>query len=255
MNVYNEPWYLRVVCPEYRVFLDGNNRFPYYINDRIEAASPYGYPGIFWDPSNGEAGSFLARCRSVLGVPLFIRHCVDYEPEDKEGISSHATRIIPCGDSWQEGCDFLKEARRAERLGIKAEIRGSEKKALEEFRDGYRDAMQRKGSADKYCTLVDCIHQWSGNRQVVLCSGIQCGALFLVGDDGWAHYHLSWRGEGAPGPAMYAIFATVVPHLAKLGIKQIHLGGGMTNSPDDPLYKFKSKVGRIPHTCYFQEVP
>jgi hypothetical protein len=55
---------------------------------------------------------------------------------------------------------------------------------------------------------------------------------------------------------MDAIFGAAVPLLVDcMGVEQIHLGGGMSTKPDDSLFRFKSRVGRVPWTVFFEEVP
>lgn len=252
---YNEPWYLQVVCPNYRTYTDGKVTFNYEINDRGEAASPYGYAGICgYLPA--EQLDFSKNIRRSLGYPIFIRHSVGYVYQGSEcHTSSRYTRVIPYQDPWQEGCAFLKEARRAERLGITAEVQGSDKAALLAFKAGYLKAMQDKHAHPKYHALVHRLGEWSGNERVCVVSTKNASSLFLIGNDGWAHYHLSYRGPVSHGTETYAIFSAVVPHLAAMGVERIHLGGGMSDKPNDPLLAFKMKVGRMPHRVYFESIP
>lgn len=252
---YNEPWYLQVVSPNYRTYTDGKITFNYEINDRGEAASPYGYAGISGLINTGEL-SIATGIRRSIGYPLFIRHSVQFPAMASiSGLLPRSTRVIPCQDPWQEGCAFLKEARRAERLGITAEIQGSDKAALLAFRAGYLKAMQDKHAHPKYHALVHRLSEWSGNERVCVVSTKNASSLFLIGDDGWAHYHLAYRGPDAHGTETYAIFSSAIPWLSKLGVDRVHLGGGMSDRPDDPLLAFKTKVGRIPHRVFFESIP
>lgn len=249
-DCYNEPWYLDVVCPTYKVYNDGEDYFTYHINERGEAASPYGYPGIGGRPS---------RIRAFLQMPLFVRssaaEAVALDPDRSWPTQFRITCVCPTKDPWPDGCAFLKEASRAERLGIKAEVQGSTPEALAAFKSGYLKSMEAKHAPAKYHALVDRIERWAGNDRICVVSTEHSGALFLLGLDGWAHYHLAFRGADAHGTESYAIFAAGIPWLEARGIDLVHLGGGMTSDPNDSLLAFKAKVGRIPHVVYFMEVP
>lgn len=245
-DCYNEPWYLDVVCPTYKVYNDGQDYFTYHINERGEAASPYGYTGMQGDP---------LRIRRALGRPLFARSSVVASWGGEPGVQSHQTCVCPILSPWPDGCAFLKEASRADRLGIKAEVQGSTPEALAAFKSGYLKSMEAKRAPAKYHALADRIERWAGNDRVCVVSTEHSGALFLLGLDGWAHYHLAYRGADAHGTESYAIFAAGIPWLEARGIDLVHLGGGMTSDPNDSLLAFKAKVGRIPHMVYFMEVP
>jgi hypothetical protein len=53
---------------------------------------------------------------------------------------------------------------------------------------------------------------------------------------------------------MAAIFGLAVDILRPTHTR-IHLGGGMSANPDDPLLKFKARFGRLAHSVYTQEIP
>jgi len=240
MNIYNSDWYAAVVAPDSKVYDDGENYFRY--DDKPhEAAGIYGYGGLVGD---------WWKVREALGKPLFIRHAVDHE---SYGWNKH-TRVIPCGDPWVPGSPHLAEARRARNLGIIAECRGSRSDALREFRKNYTEAMTAKSADDKYSAIAERLELWADNPQVMVVSAPGAEALFLL-DGAWAHYHMSYRLPGAHNTVMHAIFDLAVPLIADAGCRHIHLGGGLTGTMDDPLYKFKARIGRIPWQIYQQEIP
>lgn len=240
-NVYDELWYAQCVAPNHGIYDDGTNRFIYERNGD-ELASIYGYPGIAGNPAD---------VRARTGGRLFIRHRVDVR--DAGGIA-RPTRVIPCACPWDAGSPHLKEAARAERLGIRAIRQPTVGGVLSSFAVEYYAAMGRKSAADKYYAIAERLDSWADNPQVHVFTTENAGALFLTGMP-WAHYHLSYRKPTAHNTEMHAIFAAAVPFIASLGCTHIHLGGGTTPSLDDPLYKFKSRIGRLPWTVYFQEVP
>ena len=241
-DVYNEQWYADVVVPDSLIYDDGKTSFRYELRDG-KAVSLYGYPGICGEPD-------VQKVRTALGVPLFIRHGVGHH----EGSIPRPTRVIPCHEPWFPQSPHLAEARRASRFGVIATNEGSSADALALFRAEYSKAMDRKQAGEKYYDIAERLELWAGNKDVMVVSAPGAGAVFLMGDP-WAHYHLSYRTPQAHNTAMHAIFDMAVPLIAARGCKHIHLGGGITPALDDPLYKFKSRIGRLPWTVYFQEVP
>lgn len=240
MTIYDSGWYAAVVAPQSKLYDDGVNRFR-YVEQNAQATSIYGYPGITGDKQV---------IRRELGMKLFIRHRVD------AAISGRLwpTRVIPCDDPWEPGSAQAREADRAERLGICAEYQAADSHALKAFREPYLRAMQAKGATEKYSDIVERLELWTGNPHVHVYRAPGAGAIFFS-DGEWGHYHLSYREPGAHGTAMHAIFARAVPLLTTLGCKNIHLGGGTTPLPDDSLYKFKSRIGRLDWSVCFEEVP
>lgn len=66
-------------------------------------------------------------------------------------------------------------------------------------------------------------------------------ACFLFGGP-FAHYHLSGGPETArPVFAQYLLLEHAIEHFAAEGRQWMHLGGGRTAAPDDPLLKFKTR--------------
>ena len=242
IDVYNQQWYADVVAPDSLIYDDGHTSFRYELKDG-KAVSIYGYPGLVGVPD-------VEKVRTALGVPLFIRHHVNHH----QGTIVRPTRVIPCHKPWLPGSPHLAEARRAERFGVVATNHGSSLKALTDFRDEYYKAMDRKDAADKYYDIAKRLDLWADNPQVMVVTAPGAGATFLLGQP-WAHYHLSYRRPDAHNTAMHAIFDLAVPLIAERGCKQIHLGGGATAATDDPLYKFKSRIGRMAWTVYFEEAP
>ncbi len=240
-DVYNEQWYLDVTAPGTALFMGDGMRFSHQLVDG-KAVSPYGYAGIQGDPQE---------VRKALGMPLFIRYGVG---QKAIGAIERPTRIIPLDKPWVEGSPHLAESARAARMGVTAVNMASDRAALLTFKQGYMEAMYHKQAAPKYYAIGTRLEEWAGNPQVHVVLAPDAGAIFLTGDT-WAHYHLSFRRPTAHNTAMHAIFDVAVPLCAQAGCQYMHLGGGTTASTDDPLYKFKARIGRLPHTVYFQEIP
>jgi hypothetical protein len=240
-DVYNEEWYLAATAPSSRIWRSGDMRFAYE-DMGSKLASPYGYCGIAGDP---------LEVRERIGRPLFIRYGVG---QRALGAVERPTRVIPLHAPWLPGSPHMKEAARARRFGIVAGYHGSDPPAIAEFLRGYREAMDRKTADPKYYTIADRLEEWAHNPSVHVVLAPNAGAMFLTGDT-WAHYHLSFRRPEAHNTAMHAVFDCAAPVIAATGCQYMHLGGGTSASLEDPLYKFKSRIGRLPHTVYFQEIP
>jgi hypothetical protein len=246
-NPYTTHWYLQAVAPTFRRYDRDGHVFPHVINSRGEAASPYGYPGVIGD---------VQVIRQAIGMPLFIRHAVDYcrgAAEHGPTVHLHPTRVIPVEDPWTP--EMTKAIARAARMRVEVSYHCSKRDALRDFREAYRRAMLAKAASVRYMILADNIEEWAELPWVHVFTAGGCGALFLTGGDGWAHYHLSYRLAGAHNAAMDALFGMAVLILAGREVDHIHLGGGMTAKPDDSLLAFKSRIGRMPWTVAFEEVP
>ena len=68
--------------------------------------------------------------------------------------------------------------------------------------------------------------------------------MFMCGDE-YMHYHLS-----STNPEFYSyaannlILATAIEYGREQGLKWLHLGGGLSSSEKDNLFKFKRNFGR-----------
>jgi len=72
--------------------------------------------------------------------------------------------------------------------------------------------------------------------------GPAAGALFLFGSR-FAHYHLAARRSDAPNHAANLVLQSAIERASERGLEGLHLGGGTTNDPEDPLLRFKRSIG------------
>lgn len=69
---------------------------------------------------------------------------------------------------------------------------------------------------------------------------------FLCAGPILAHYHISGGGDEARRTnAHYLLLDRAIAHFAGLGVRWMHLGGGGTNLPADPLLRFKARFSPI----------
>ena len=239
MTIYRSPPYLDQIAHGWKSYMG----FPYVEDDRGQYASPYGYPGV-------EDMSLIPAIREALGKPLFIRHAVLYQGP---GIA-HPTRMMPLKDPWT--ATTRAELRHAHTRSVVAHQEPSTTDSLSHFKREYLVCMKRKCAAAKHMALVDNLESLAGHQQVVLITTPGASSIFLLDpQDGLAHYHLSYKQVGAHNLAMAAIMGTAAEVMCARGMTRIHLGGGMSKDPADPLMSFKARWGRDEHTVYFQTIP
>ncbi len=127
----------------------------------------------------------------------------------------------------------------------------SSDKGVEEFRRVYSSTMQRKNAAAVYCfgsKYFEGLTRLFPDNGFLLLAKIKdeviAGACFLIRGR-YAHYHLS---GSHPERMVAGTFNLLLLKAAEIciqrGAKIMHLGGGTTDKPDDPLLKFKQTMGK-----------
>jgi hypothetical protein len=126
--------------------------------------------------------------------------------------------------------------------------------ALQQFRQMYEATMRRLDAGDFYY-FGD--HYFQGLGRLVETDGVMLGvqyegecvaaAMFLKGPR-WMHYHLaaSEMSGRVPG-AMNLLLHQAARLGASLGLELLHLGGGTTADPADPLFLFKRSMSTQRH--------
>jgi len=127
------------------------------------------------------------------------------------------------------------------------EVHWNNPRSWEEFQTLYSNAMERleapaslRFSLGYFAALRDLpeaqlatIH--AGGR-------LMSAAIFLFSTT-WAHYHLSARDSDAENCMMNHLLQAAFERASERGLRGVHLGGGKTTAPDDPLLKFKQSTG------------
>jgi hypothetical protein len=243
--------------------------------DRVGAGgydleTPYGYGGPI---STSEDPGFLARagrafeewCRAQGVVAEFVRFHpllgnsrlapAGADPEvERETVSMDLRRLS--GESFAFGGSAGNMIRRALSLGCRAEIlRGAD--GFDGFRTLYLETMARKGAGgfyefdDHYFRELERVIGESGCVVAVFVGTEMVGAGVFIWGDRWMHYHLSGskRREGLVG-INNLMLRSAAEFGASRGLSRLHLGGGMTSDPGDPLLKFKRSMGTDRHTFH-----
>lgn len=234
-----------------------------------EAASPYGYSGIYLWPDLSEAdaktawGASTSFLEKAGVVSLFLR----FSPLDPR--SSQAANALPGLTIVRSGTTYLVNVtdvesmwtamegrartaiRKARQQGMTGRVRRLEPKDLESgapFRELYEGTMRRVGAAERYyfgdayfaqfaqMTDADVFLAEVADGQNVVAS-----ALVMRHAEN-AHYHLSGSNPEAARKGANAILIwSILEWCAESGVKLCHLGGGLTEQ--DGLAKFKRSFG------------
>ena len=146
--------------------------------------------------------------------------------------------------------DCRNMIRKAEKKGVRLEI-DTECRCMDDFIRMYYATMD-KNNASKYYYFsreyfdglksIDC-------HKLILINGfvedkIISSAMFMCSDE-YMHYHLA-----ATEPEYYAysanniILAKAIEYGREMGLKWLHLGGGLSSDEKDRLFKFKRNFGR-----------
>jgi len=141
--------------------------------------------------------------------------------------------------------------RKAQRNGLTCARESLTTQNLSVFRSLYATTMERVGSSeyhrfseDYFNTLVSYLGDslqlfvvYREERQIA-------AALFLVGSE-TLHYHLSGNDvEARRFGGNNLLLHTAAAWGHEIGLKTLHLGGGNSSLPDDPLFTFKASLSK-----------
>lgn len=248
---------------------DGRWQLPLLITARdgiVDAASPYGYAGVYVAPSLSDRDRNLAwtETRRMLlerdVVSMFVR-CSPLVPQADAPrgstwiVRDHATRAIPVSGEdtmWSalEG-RCRTSIRKARRLELSVHVRPATAEDLgpgSAFRRLYESAMERRGASDRY-HFPDAYYEQllNGLGSDLLFGSVGpddeplAAALFLRHGE-FLHYHLSGGTiEAGETGATNLLLWEACRFAASHDVKVLHLGGGVEDR--DSLYRFKRSFG------------
>jgi hypothetical protein len=212
-------------------------------SDRIDAVSPYGYPGLA-----GETGAPLDPAAIEFGptglVSLFIRHTLSEPPltgASERNVVQIADPDLPPKSRGSDRNQINRNWRAGYRVRI---VRGSEADAgdLAGFLAAYEETMRRTGASERYFfggeyfgRILEFDDAWLALADSP--EGGIAAASIAVRSDGFLHYYLSGSADShLRDSPMKNVIAALVEHSAELDLP-LNLGGGIT--PGDPLEEFK----------------
>lgn len=262
-------------CSETRVLKftshGANAYLPVLVRDlgggQKEAYSAYGYGGMVGDLtlSDTDVASLQGFLSDASILALFIRHSpflANHKrwPNRLVELNRHTysadLNTCSCFDTYLKGLPqklrwSINYARRA---GLEVSFRPlseCSQRQINVFYRLYSELMQQKQTSayymfteeffldhartlGKYCELAEIVDPDSGN--------LLAGALFLLDETGWVHYHLSAATRTSMKlQGMELLLASAMYHYGSLGYKSMHLGGGHALDESDGLSRFKSK--------------
>jgi hypothetical protein len=209
--------------------------------DRLDAISPYGYPGADASPDDPPDPAAIDWSETGL-VSLFVRDRIGNRPCFAGGtVRSHVHVADGEGGVRKR---LREQIRRNERRGWGTRLvpgRAVEMGQLRDFERAYTETMARTGAAERYlyptsyfARLVLSERSW-----LVLAEreGVALAGAIAASSDGYLHYYLGGTAdESLSDSPMKNLFWAMIAHGAELGLP-VNLGGGVT--PSDSLDEFK----------------
>ncbi len=230
-----------------------------------DIVTPYGYGGPivleatdkaalianYWKAWTAYCAEQGIVCEFVRFHPL-LRNDVDFQAQYDAKMNRNTLAIDLEDDFFmtQFSSKCRNTTRKAEKMGVTCEI-DEDCRTIETFAEIYYKTMAKDNADDYYFFSMEYFKE--------MCEGLK-GQLFIVNakleeqtiatslfmvSEHFIHYHLS-----ATDPAYYSYAANnLVLKVAaergqEMGKKWLHLGGGLSSSEEDSLYKFKRAFAR-----------
>ena len=236
-----------------------------FIHDEVtyyDFESPHGYSGPL---TNFNEPSFLAKAFDEFERLLIERDVVAgvirFHPLLQNGLflsdymkMTHVQNTLAIDLRMSEDKILLDQVhpkhrnsiRKAEKSGLHFVI-DTELRTIDKFRELYTSTMDRVKAnefykfSDKYFEDIAALKGNIFVANVIHERGLAASALILHGSE-YGHYHLA---ASDPAQLKYGANNFLVFNCAlyckHIGNKWLHLGGGLSASSDDPLFRFKSR--------------
>ncbi|HEX3294693.1 MAG TPA: GNAT family N-acetyltransferase [Solirubrobacterales bacterium] len=209
--------------------------------DRLDAISPYGYPGADRSPDEPPDPTSIDWSPTGL-VSIFVRDRIGDRPCFAGGtVRSHVHVADGEGGVRKR---LREQIRRNERRGWETRLvpaREVEMGQLRGFERSYTETMTRTGAAERYLYPMSYFARLllSERSWLVLAEreGEALAGAIAAASDGYLHYYLGGTADEALGDSpMKNLFWAMIAHGGELGLP-VNLGGGVT--PGDSLDHFK----------------
>lgn len=228
--------------------------------------TPYGYGGPL---SNSNEPAFLQRafdayrsyCQQQSIVCEFIRfHPFNLLSENRELFDMHfAERQVVIVDLEQSSAQRRQHYSKTTRNIVKKAAQNltvnSEHVPIREFVSMYYDTMQKNTASDFFYfeeSYFEALMKIKGVSLIAIQKEQQYASIgFFMCSNELAHYHLSANNqELAKDNGNYLLLDAAFEHAKAQGCRYMMLGGGRTSSPEDSLFKFKSKFSTLNKAFY-----
>jgi hypothetical protein len=209
--------------------------------ERVDAISPYGYPGGDRSPENPPDPAAIDWSGTGL-VSLFVRDRIGERPCFAAGTVRSQVNVAD-GDAGVRK-RLRTQIRRNERRGWEIRLvpgREVEMGQLRGFERAYAETMARTGAADRYLYPTSYFARLLlGERRWLLLAereGEELAGAIAGASDGYLHYYLGGTSDEALSDSpMKNLFWAMISLGGELGLP-VNLGGGV--SPGDSLDEFK----------------
>ncbi|WP_191564272.1 GNAT family N-acetyltransferase [Janibacter melonis] len=254
---------------------DGSWQMPLVLSEipdvpgQFDAASPYGYSGVFVSPEMSLAEQrvlwteSLDALRTLGVVSLFLRHsslvptiALEAVTPFKEVVANHPTVAVDIQDAdrmWEALAGRTRTAvRKARKSALEVGVRRARPHDFargSSFRGLYESTMERVGAAPRYFftdAYYQALHEGLDQDLMIVEVHADDGSLgaaaLLLRHEGLLHYHLSGSdpSHARLGANNLMIWGAMV-WASEAAVRTFHLGGGVNS--DDALIKFKRSFG------------
>ena len=245
---FRSPPFLEAEAATHTLAIEGERelRFPLIVRSidssgRVDAISPYGYPGADRAPDDPPDPARMDWSETGL-VSIFVRDRVGARPSLAGGtVRSHVH--VAEGDGGVRK-RLREQIRRNERRGWGTRLipgRQVEMGDLRDFERAYAETMARTGAAKRYLYPTSYFARLllSERSWLVLAEreGVALAGAIAAASDGYLHYYLGGTADEALHDSpMKNLFWAMIGLGGELGLP-VSLGGGV--NPGDSLDKFK----------------
>jgi GNAT acetyltransferase-like protein len=211
---------------------------------KLDALSPYGYPGLVGGEGPGRLDPAEIDFSEAGLVSIFIRHTLGLSP--LAGASErNVVQIADSGLPPKSRPSDRRQVRRNLEAGYAVELVPGRETTAEQraaFIEAYEQTMRRTGAAPHYFFGAEYFDRiLSAERTWIALALAPDGAIAAASiaavSDGYLHYYLSGSTDAhLRDSPMKNVVARLVEHSAELGLP-LNLGGGI--APGDALEEFK----------------
>jgi hypothetical protein len=209
--------------------------------DRLDAISPYGYPGADRSAEDPPDPARIDWSGTGL-VSVFVRDRIGDRPCFADGTVRSHVHVAEGGSGVRKR--LREQIRRNERRGWETQLvpgREVEMGQLRGFEQAYTETMARTGAAQRYLYPTSYFARLllSERSWLILAEreGLALAGVIVAASDGYLHYYLGGTADEALRDSpMKNLFWAMIAHGGELGLP-VNLGGGVT--PGDSLDDFK----------------
>ena len=245
-SFFRSPVFLEAEGVTHSILLGDELRLPVIVRpieggDRVDAISPYGYPGGSGAPEKPIDPDRIDWSQTGL-VSVFVRGRIGEDASLLGGTVRNHVHVA-AGDAGIRK-RLREQIRRNERRGWSVGLTAgaeADAGARRAFERAYAETMARTGAAERYLYPSEYFERLLGGERSWLAlaarDGERMAGAIAVAGDGYLHYYLGGTADEAlEDSPMKNLFAAMISLGSELGLP-VNLGGGL--APGDSLDDFK----------------